>query len=103
MRDSLRGADGMKTRIATVQMSCTQDSDANLAKALDFARAAAGSGASIVCLPELFYTGYFLQDILGGKNDSSAAIQALEALAKENNVRIIAGMVEKEGGKIYNS
>ena len=42
-------------------MSCGPEPEQNLTKALDRVADAAGRGAQIVCLPELFQTQYFCQ------------------------------------------
>ena len=43
-----------KFRVALVQMSCGPEPEQNLQKALDRVADAAGRGAKVVCLPELF-------------------------------------------------
>ena len=48
-----------KFRVGLVQMSAGPDPDKNLQKAVDQLQQAAGKGAQIVCLPELFRTQYF--------------------------------------------
>ena len=45
--------------VAATQMACTWDRDANIKQAEDLVRAAAGDGAQIVLLQELFETPYF--------------------------------------------
>ena len=45
--------------VGLVQMSCTADTDENLKKAIQKIRTAAGNGAQIVCLQELFRSLYF--------------------------------------------
>ena len=50
-----------KFRVALVQMSCGPEPEQNLEKALDRVADAAGRGAQVVCLPELFQTQYFCQ------------------------------------------
>ncbi len=50
-----------EVKIGLVQMSCSDDPAANLAKALDAVAHAARQGAQIVCLPELFRSRYFCQ------------------------------------------
>ena len=50
-----------KFRVALVQMSCGPEPEQNLGKALERMADAAGRGAEVVCLPELFQTQYFCQ------------------------------------------
>src|SRR5690349_22819074 len=42
-------------------MSCGPEPEANLQKAIDRVADAAGRGAQVICLPELFLTQYFCQ------------------------------------------
>lgn len=48
--------------VAAIQMAMSGDTDANLARAEAHVREAAGRGADIVLLPELFQTPYFCKD-----------------------------------------
>ena len=48
-----------KFRVGLVQMACSLDPNENLAKAEWRIREAAGKGAQIVCLQELFRSQYF--------------------------------------------
>jgi N-carbamoylputrescine amidase len=50
-----------KFKVALVQMSMTPDPSANVAKAVARVEEAAGKGAQVVCLPELFRSQYFCQ------------------------------------------
>src|SRR6185503_206884 len=52
---------GKPVKVGLVQMAMSEDRSQNLAKALEGVRAAAGRGARIVCLPELFGSLYFCQ------------------------------------------
>ncbi|MGD8399659.1 MAG: nitrilase-related carbon-nitrogen hydrolase, partial [Bacillota bacterium] len=47
---------------AAIQMSCSWDLEANLAKAERMVREAVATGAQIILLPELFETPYFCQE-----------------------------------------
>ena len=47
--------------IGVVQMSCTPEPEQNLERAIAHIRDAAGKGAELICLPELFQTQYFCQ------------------------------------------
>jgi N-carbamoylputrescine amidase len=87
-------------KIGTVQMSCTKSKEENLAKAISKVREAAGKGAQIVCLQELFTSLYFcdtedyehfkLAEAIPGPSSDK-----LSALAKELGVVIIASLFEK--------
>jgi predicted amidohydrolase len=66
------------------------------------------TGAEIIVLPELFNTGYLIvskdeafdlsEPIPGGKTT-----EALSAAARENNAHIVAGLIEREDDKLFNS
>jgi N-carbamoylputrescine amidase len=96
------------TKIALIQMRCGPDQDQNFAHALDFIREAAGNGARIVCLPELFRSQYFCQseehknfelaEEVPGKTTS-----ALEKVSRELGVVIIASLFEKRSAGIYHN
>ena len=50
-----------KFTIGLVQMAMSADVDDNLKRAGEFVREAAGRGAQIICLPEMFRSQYFCQ------------------------------------------
>ncbi len=85
-----------KVRIGVIQLQnelCAKE--ANLAKAIELVREAASRGAKIVCLPELFVTGYnlgFFGDKLSELSEglTGPTITAMRALAKELEIYIIA-------------
>ena len=54
-------ANARKYVVGLVQMRMGADPEANFASAVQHVREAAGAGANIVCLPELFRTQYFCQ------------------------------------------
>src|SRR4051812_22280016 len=78
--------------LAAVQFSCSWDRVANVAKAKAMVRRAAGEGAQIVLLPELFETPYFCQDQsadhfgLAQPFEGNTLIAEFAALAKELSV-----------------
>src|SRR3954447_20292300 len=47
--------------VGLVQMRCSPDPDVNLRRASEGLREAAGRGAQVACLPELFRSQYFCQ------------------------------------------
>ncbi len=95
-------------KIGIVQMSMSLDISDNLKKAVGMAKEAAGKGAHIVCLPELFTTRYFAQKQL----DKTAHIEKIpgkttRALAKcalENRIVLVGGSIfEKSLKGNYNT
>ena len=94
--------------LGLVQMRCTPDADANVARAVAGVREAAAKGARIVCLPELFRTQYFCQredpalfdlaePIPGPTSDRMAAV------AKELGVVVIASLFERRAAGVYHN
>ena len=97
-----------KIKVGLVQMSCSNDKEANLKKAMDKTREAAAKGAQIVCLQELFTSLYFcdVEDYENFKLAESIpgpSSEALSKLAKELNVVIIASLFEKRTQGIYHN
>ena len=48
-------------KVAATQMTCSEVKEANLANAIKLVREAAGKGAQIILLQELFHGLYFCQ------------------------------------------
>ncbi|MES2733151.1 MAG: carbon-nitrogen hydrolase [Bacteroidota bacterium] len=97
-----------KVNIGLVQMSCTADKQDNLDKAIAKIREAAANGAQIVCLQELFTSLYFC-DVEDYDNFNLAesipgpSSEALEKIAAELGVVIIASLFEKRTQGIYHN
>jgi N-carbamoylputrescine amidase len=97
-----------KFRIGLVQMSCSVDPNENFAKAEWRIREAAGRGAQIVCLQELFRSHYFCREenhemfalaepIPGPSTDS------LGRLARELRIVIVASLFERRAAGLYHN
>lgn len=95
-------------KIGLVQMSCTADKQANIQKAIELIKEAAGKGAQIVCLQELFASLYFC-DVEDYDNFNLAesipgpTSESLSKLAAELHVVIIASLFEKRTKGIYHN
>jgi len=97
-----------KFRVALIQMSCGPDPEQNLERALGRISDAAGRGAQVVCLPELFQTQYFCQ-----REDHALfelaepipgpASDRLAAAARSNGVVLIASLFEKRAAGVYHN
>jgi N-carbamoylputrescine amidase len=89
-------------------MSCTAKPEENMKKAMAAIRDAAGKGAQIVCLQELFRSLYFC-DVEDHDNFSLAeaipgpSTETLSALARELGVVIIASLFEKRANGLYHN
>ncbi|MFZ9241205.1 MAG: carbon-nitrogen hydrolase [Chitinophagaceae bacterium] len=95
-------------KVGLVQMSCSADAKANMDKAIKGIREAAGKGANIICLQELFTSLYFcdVEDYENFKLAEAipgASTDELSAIAKELGVVIIASLFEKRTQGIYHN
>src|SRR6202158_6305113 len=89
-------------------MSCSPEPEQNLEKALSRVADAAGRGAKVVCLPELFQTQYFCQREDHSLFDLAETIpgpssEKLSAAARANGVVLIASLFEKRAAGLYHN
>ena len=94
--------------LGLVQMSCTPDPQTNMRKAVQGIREAAGRGAQIVCLQELFRSRYFCQTedhrFFGlAEPIPGPSTTTLGQLAAELGVVIIASLFEKRAEGLYHN
>ena len=96
-------------RVAAIQMSCGWDAAANIAAAETLVREAAGRGAQIILLPELFETPYFCieQDArhlrLASAVEDNRAVRHFSAVARELGVVLPISFFERAGAAYFNS
>jgi N-carbamoylputrescine amidase len=89
-------------------MACGRDPNENLAKAEWRIREAAGRGAQIVCLQELFRSEYFCREENPECFDLAESIpgpttEALGRLARELNVAIVGSVFERRAAGVYHN
>jgi len=99
-------------RIALVQMSVTEDLDANRRKGLEFVQQAAKAGAQIICFTELGLLPFFPQYRAEKKYfvwaealDGPTGSQFAEA-ARQNNINVLLNIFERaplQRGEYYDS
>ena len=94
--------------IGLVQMAMSVDPAANLEKALGKVAEAAASGASLVCLPELFRSQYFAQREDAALFDLAEPIpgpstDALGRAAQRAGVVVIAPLFERRAPGLYHN
>lgn len=95
--------------IAAVQMQCSDVVSENIEKADAMVRQAAGQGAQIILLPELFERPYFCQErryeyySFAKPMLENDAVCHFQAVAKELGVVIPVSFYEKDGCSLYNS
>ena len=97
-----------KYKVGLVQMSCTADPERNLAHAIEMVREAAGRGAQVVCLPELFQTQYFCQREDAALFDLAEPIPGptttqLSQLARQQKITLVASLFEKRAPGVYHN
>lgn len=85
--------------VAAVQLTSTQDVDANLRRSLELTRAAAEAGARLIALPENY--GFLGPDVDKLKHAQSVAagpfLVPLRELAREYGVYVLAGSIPETG------
>jgi N-carbamoylputrescine amidase len=97
-----------KIKLGLVQMRCSADPQENLARAMARIRDAAGRGAQVICLQELFTSQYFCQ-IEDHKYFALAekipgpSTEVLCVLARELEVVIVASLFEKRSAGVYHN
>jgi len=89
-------------------MSCGPEPEANLQKAIDRVADAAGRGAQVICLPELFQTQYFCQREDASLFDLAEPIPGptsakLGEIAKKHNIVLVASLFEKRAPGVYHN
>jgi N-carbamoylputrescine amidase len=94
--------------VGLVQMRCSTDPDENVRRACEFLREAAGKGAQVACLPELFRSQYFCQTEDHANFDLAEPIpgpstEAIGAAARETGMVIVASLFERRTAGIYHN
>jgi N-carbamoylputrescine amidase len=89
-------------------MSCGRDPAENLAKAEWRIREAAGRGAQIICLQELFRSEYFCREERAelfalAEPVPGPTTEALALLARELDVAMVASVFERRGPGVYHN
>jgi N-carbamoylputrescine amidase len=97
-----------KVKVGIVQMSCNASKEQNLSKAIKKIKEAAVHGAQIICLQELFTSLYFCDVEDYAHFELAEAIpgpstEALQQVAGEMGVVIIASLFEKRAQGLYHN
>jgi N-carbamoylputrescine amidase len=97
-----------KFRVGLVQMACSKDPNENLAKAEWRIREAAGKGAQIVCVEELFRSQYFCREENAGLFDLAEPVpgpttESFARLARDLQVAIIGSVFERRAAGVYHN
>src|SRR6185503_10358612 len=97
-----------KFTVGLVQMAMAAAPSENRQRALSLVEQAAGSGARVVCLPELFASQYFCQREDAALFDLAETIpgpstDALGRLARARQVTIVASLFERRAPGLYHN
>ncbi|RKD16378.1 acyltransferase [Pelobium manganitolerans] len=95
-------------KLGLVQMTCSPNKEDNLEKAIIRIRQAAEKGAQIICLQELFTSLYFCDEenydnFALAESIPGPSTDALQSLAGELGVVIIASLFEKRTEGLYHN
>src|SRR5687767_12307444 len=95
-------------KVGLVQMSMSAAPDENVQKAVARIGEAAGKGAQVVCLPELFRTPYFCQKEDAALFDLAEPVPgtttaALAAAAGQAGVVVVAPVFERRAAGLYHN
>ena len=96
-------------KVATTQMTCSWDRDANVDNAERLVREAAAQGAEVVLIQELFETPYFCVDEkseyyqLAQPIDENPTVQRMAGLATELGVVLPVSVFERANNALFNS
>lgn len=95
-------------KVGLIQMACGEDAEANMKTADQGIRQAAGQGAQIICLQELFRTPYFCQtedseNFNRAEEIPGPSTQSMSQLAAELEVVLILPLFEKRSTGIYHN
>jgi N-carbamoylputrescine amidase len=95
-------------KLAGIQVSCSEEKERNIEKAVRFAKIAIEKGAHIICFQELFTTHWFPREMnkryfsLAEKVDG-LTVGTMQKLATEYGVVLICPIFEIEEDSFYNS
>ena len=96
--------------VGLIQMSCGENINQNLEKAVEYIKQAASQGANIVCTQELFKSRYFPQvadsemfSLAEKVDEASPTLRQLCQLAAELEIVLIASLFEKRALGLYHN
>ncbi|SFW45759.1 N-carbamoylputrescine amidase [Selenomonas ruminantium] len=98
-----------KVTVAAIQMQMTANVSENISKAEQLVRKAAGQGAQVILLPELFERPYFCQQRqydfydYATSVEENPAVRHFRPIAKELAVAMPISFYEKDGTRLFNS
>jgi N-carbamoylputrescine amidase len=97
-----------KFTVGLVQMAASPDAEDNLARAVSLVEQAAGLGAQVVCLPELFRSQYFCQREDASLFDLAEPVpgpstEGIGRVARDKRVTVITPIFERRTAGLYHN
>jgi N-carbamoylputrescine amidase len=97
---------GPSFTVGLIQEAVTTDGERNVERAIERVREAAGRGANVVCLQELFNAPYFCKSQKAERFDlaepiTGPTIARMQKLAKELELVIIVPLFERQAAGVY--
>ncbi len=93
-----------KITACIVQVEIKSESpDKNLSRVLQKIEKAAKSGADLIVLPEMWYSGYDYKNLELTANSTNTIIKKFKTIAKSYGTTIISSMVEKDRKYFFNT
>ncbi len=95
--------------VSATQMACSEHIDENIGKAEHLIRQAAGEGAQIILLQELFLTPYFCKEEkksyfeLAKEAENNPVLDRMSQLARDLSVVLPISFYERAGNAFFNS
>lgn len=95
-------------KVATIQMACGADVNANVEDACQKIQTAAAAGAKLVCLQELFNSLYFCQSqdhshFQIAQSLTGPAITQVRDAARDSGVVVVAGIFERRSAGLFHN
>ena len=95
-------------KVGLVQMAMSTRPEDNVPKAVAKVREAAGLGAEVVCLPELYRTPYFCQKEDHANFELAETVpgpstEALSRVAKDAGVAVVVPIFERRAPGVYHN
>ena len=95
-------------KLAGIQLSCCEEKERNIEKAIKFSQVAIEKGAHIICFQELFTTHWFPKEMNKeyfsyAEKINGPAISKIQNLARKNEVVLVCPIFEKGEEAYYNS
>ena len=98
-----------KVTVAAIQMQMAAEVSENIRKAEKLVREAAGQGAQVILLPELFERPYFCQQrqyefyAYAAALEENPAVRHFRSIARELEIVMPISFYEKDGTRLFNS